>query len=106
MEIDGNSPPPPPTYPLDVSAALTSDGKFLTVAIVNPTESAHQVDLAVKGADLRGRGRIWHMTGPNLDAVTGLTRHEVQVPEAQLSEVPKTIKVAPLSIDLYEFERR
>ena len=122
VEIDGNSPPPPPkypvggdqpkvnagspTYPVDVSAAFTSDGKFLTVAIVNPTESAQPVDLAVKGADLRGRGRVWHMTGPGLEAATGLRRHEVQVAEAQVSEVPKTIKIAPLSIDLYEFERR
>ena len=122
VEIDGNSPPPPPkypvggdqpkvnagspTYPVDVSAALSSDGKFLTVAVVNPTESAQQVDLAVKGADLRGRGRVWHMTGPGLEAATGLRRHEVQVAEAQVSEVPKTIKIAPLSIDLYEFERR
>ena len=122
VEIDGNSPPPPPkypvggdqpkvnagspTYPVDMSAAFTSDGKFLTVAIVNPTESAQPVDLAVKGADLRGRGRVWHMTGPGLEAATGLRRHEVQVAEAQVSEVPKTIKIAPLSIDLYEFERR
>ena len=122
VEIDGNSPPPPPkypvggdqpkvnagspTYPVDVSAALSSDGKSLTIAVVNPTESAQQVDLAVKSADLRGRGLVWHLAGPNLDAVTGLSRHEVQVAEAQVSEVPKTIKIAPLSIDLYEFERR
>jgi alpha-N-arabinofuranosidase len=122
VEVGGNSPPPAPrwpvggdqprvnagspTYPLDVSAALTSDGKFLTLAVVNPSESAQQLDLAIKGVDLRGKGRAWHMTGPGIDAAMGLTRHEVRIVEMPLGEVPKTLQVAPISIYLYEFERR
>jgi len=122
VEIDGNSPPPAPkypvggdqpkvnagspTYPLDLSAALSSDRKFLTLAVVNPTESAQKLDLTIKGLDLRGRGRRWRLTGPALDALTGLTRREVQVTETQVGEVPKTIEAAPISIDLYEFESR
>jgi len=122
VEVAGNSAPPPPkyavggdqpqvnagspTYPVDVSAALTSDGKFLTLAVVNPTESAQELDLTIKGVDLRGSGRLWHMTGPSLDAATGLSRHEVQVVEMPVGEVAKTLQVAPISIDLYEFERR
>jgi alpha-N-arabinofuranosidase len=122
VEVAGNSPPPPPkyavggdqpqvnagspTYPVDVSAALTSDGKFLTLAVVNPTESAQELDLTIKGVDLRGSGRLWHMTGPSLDAATGLSRHEVQVVEMPVGEVAKMLQVAPTSIDLYEFERR
>ena len=31
-----------PTWPLDVSAALSPDGKLLTIAIVNPTEAAQE----------------------------------------------------------------
>jgi len=122
VEVDGNSPPPAPkypvggdqprvnagspTYPVDVSAALTSDGKFLTLAVVNPTESAQKLDLTINGVDLRGKGRLWHMTGPGINAVTGLSRHEVQVVEMPVGEVPKTLQVAPISIDLYELERR
>jgi alpha-N-arabinofuranosidase len=122
VEVDGNSPPPSPkypvggdqpkvnagspTYPLDVSAALTSDGKLLTLAVVNPTESAKRVDLAIKGFDLRGKGRRRRMSGPGLDAMTGLSRHDVQVVETPLDEVPRTLEAAPASIDLYEFERR
>ena len=89
-----------------MSASLTSDGKFLTLAVVNPTESAQNLDLAIKSIDLRGRGRRWHMTGPAIDAMTGLTRHEVQVVETPVGEVPKMLQVAPITIDLYEFERR
>lgn len=122
VAVDGNSPPPPPkypvggdqpkvnagspTYPLDVSAALTSDGRFLTVAVVNPTESVQKLDLAIKGVDLRGQGRVWRMTGNGLNAAAGLSRHEVQVAETQAGKVPQTIEVAPVSIDLYAFETR
>ena len=121
VDVDGNSPPLAPkypvggdqpnlnagsaTYPVDVSAALTADGKSLTMAVVNPTESARDLSLSIRGAELRGK-RVWHMTGPGLDAMTGLTRHDVQVVESSVGEVPKTLHVAPISIDLYEFEKR
>ncbi len=122
VEVGGNLPPPAPkypvggdqprvnagspTYPVDVSAALTSDGRFLTLAIVNPTESNQELDLTTKGVELRGKGRRWSMTGPTIDAMTGLSRREVQVVETPLGEAPKILQVAPISIDLYEFERR
>ncbi len=122
VEVDGNSPPPAPkypvggdqpkvnagspTYPLDVSAALTSDGKFLTLAVVNPAESAQELDLTIDGVDLRGKGRLWRMTGPGINAVTGLSRQEVQILELPVGEVPRTLQVPPLSIDLYELGRR
>ncbi len=122
VEIEGNSPPPTPkyavggdqprvnagspTYPLDVSAALTSDGKFLTLAVINPCESAKELDLTITGFDSCGRGRHWRMSGPGLDAVTGLTRHEVRVVETPVNEVPRTLRVEPISIDLYAFERK
>jgi alpha-N-arabinofuranosidase len=95
-----------PTYPVDVSAALTSDGKFLTLAVVNPTGSAQELDLTIKGVELRGTGRFWRMTGPGIDAATGLSRHEVQVVEMAVGQVPKTVQAPPISVDLYEFERR
>jgi len=119
--VDGNSPPPEPkypvggdqprvnagspTYPVDVSAALTSDGRFLTLAVINPTESAQELDLTIKGVDLRGKGRHWRLTGPALDAVTGLSRHEVRITEMPVDDVPTTLQIAPIGIDLYEFVR-
>lgn len=122
VEVGGESPPPPPqypvggdqpkqnagspTYPLDVNAALSSDGKLLTLAVVNPSESTQTLDLTIKGLALGGKGRRWRLTGPGLDAMTGLTRHEVQVTETPVGDVPKTIEAAPFSIDLYSFERR
>jgi len=122
VAVDGNSPPLPPTrpapggaqprpnagsptWPLDVSAALSADGKLLTVAIINPTDTAQELDIAIQGARLRGTGRMWRLTGPNLTATTGLARKEVQVTEAPIKEAPKTLRVAPISIEMYEFEK-
>ena len=122
VEVSGNLPLPPPkypvggdqprvnagspSYPLDVAAALTSDGKLLTLAVVNPTESAQELDLAINGVALRGNGRRWRMTGPKIDAMSGLSGHEVQVVEMPVGKAPKKLEIAPISIDLYEFERR
>jgi alpha-L-arabinofuranosidase len=122
VEVGGNSPPPPPmypvggdqprvnagspTYPVDVSAALTGDGKFLTLAVINPNESAQELDLSFKGITLLGKGRMWRMTGDSLNAATGLGRNEVRIVEAPVTEMPKLLNIAPISINIYEFERR
>ena len=94
-----------PTWPLDVSAALSADGRRLTVAVVNANESAQDLGITIQGAQLSGKGRMWRLTGPNLDAATNLTRKEIQVTEAPVNEVPKTLRVAPISIEMYEFEK-
>ena len=122
VEVGGNSPPPAPlypvggdqpkvnagspTYPVDVSAALTSDGKFLTVAVINANESAQAFDLGIRGIALSGKGRMWRMTGDSLNAATGLGRNEVRIVETPLTETPKALTIAPISIDIYELERR
>lgn len=121
VEVGGNSPPPPPkypvggdqprvnagspTYPLDVSAALTIGRKALTIAVINPMESVQELDLTVKGADL-GKGRAWRLTGSGLEAMTGLTRRDVQVTERAIGEAPKRIQAPPASIEVYEFALR
>ncbi|HEV2419577.1 MAG TPA: alpha-N-arabinofuranosidase [Terriglobia bacterium] len=121
VEVTGNSPQPAPkypvggdqprvnagsdTHPLDVAAALKSGEDTLTVAILNPTESAQKLNLDFQGIHLRNAGRMWRMTGPSADSATGLGSSEVKVTEAALEEIPKTCSVAPLSIDIYEFEK-
>ena len=51
--------------PLDVAAAWTADKSALTIAVVNPTEQAQSIDLALKGAELTGKGMSWTIAGPN-----------------------------------------
>ena len=121
VEVGGDSPVPAPlypvggdqpkvnagspTYPVDVVAALTADGKVLTVAIINANESAQDLDLTVKGI-APGKGRMWRMTGDSLTASAGIGRNEIRITETALSEAPKSVTIAPFSIDIYELEKR
>jgi alpha-N-arabinofuranosidase len=50
--------------PCDVAAALTKDGKTLTIGVVNPTESELELTPAVSGATPAGPATRWHITGP------------------------------------------
>ena len=94
-----------PTYPLDIAAALSYDSKSLTIAIVNPTEVTQDFTLIIKGLELSGRGRLWLMTGSDANVANSLMRiPQVEVIEILVSELPKT--VLPISISLYELERK
>ena len=53
-------------YPLDVSAALSEDRKTLTFAVLNPSDSAQQLKLAINGAKSQAKAtfgawlrRVW-----------------------------------------------
>jgi alpha-N-arabinofuranosidase len=49
----------------DVAAALTADGKTLTIGVVNPTKEALDLKLDLAGATFAGSGTRWHVTGAN-----------------------------------------
>jgi alpha-N-arabinofuranosidase len=49
--------------PLDVAAALTADGKTLTVGVVNPTAETLAVPLALHGRKLAGPSTAWTIGG-------------------------------------------
>jgi len=120
VAVSGNSPQPAPvqhlvgdlprisagspTYPLDMVAALSADHKLLTLAVVNATESEQHFDLNVAGVRLAGNSTLWQMTGKDLDA----TNHVGQAPQVAVREmtigaVPKSMSVAPISINIYHF---
>jgi alpha-N-arabinofuranosidase len=47
----------------DVAAALTADGKTLTVGVVNPTNEALDLKLNLAGGAFAGDGTAWHVAG-------------------------------------------
>ncbi len=54
----------PDTFALaDVSAALSADGRTLTIGVVNPTAAPLTLPLAVEHATVRGRATRWLITG-------------------------------------------
>jgi alpha-L-arabinofuranosidase len=93
-----------PTYPLDMFAALTPDRKFLTLAVVNATESAQKFDLSINGVRLSGPLTLWQMTGASPDAANHVGQPaQVTVKEISLRGVSGTISVAPISVNIYRF---
>ena len=120
VAISGNSPQPAPkypvggdqpitnsgspTYPLDMVAALSPDHKFLTVAVVNATESEQHFDLNLTGVKLAGNAELWQMTGKDLNATDKVGQPpQVQVKAEAIGNDPKAITVAPISINIYRF---
>ncbi len=93
-----------PTYPLDMLAALSPDRKFLTLAVVNATDSDQRFDLNVSGVHVSGSATLWTMTGKDLDAANHVGRPpQVQVTESTLDSPPKSLSVAPISITFFRF---
>jgi len=123
VEVSGNSPQKPvkgtvgvdkpkissgsDTYPMDVAAAWTADHRRLTVAVVNPTEAAQQIDFAVSGVQLEGSGMLRRIAAPSLDADNEPGKPPVlQIRETPLSATPNTLALPPLSISLFELNAR
>ncbi len=89
--------------PLDVSAALSSDGNTLTVAIVNPTEQPQSLSLLLEQGKLTGSGLKWIITGPDkLSHNAPGKARQVDITQTTLREASNTLALAPLSVTLYE----
>jgi alpha-L-arabinofuranosidase len=120
VAVSGNSPQPTPkyppygdqpktnagssTYPLDMVAALTEDHKFLTVAVVNATESEQKLDLNLTGARLGGPPMVCRLTGSSVDAANRVGQpQQVEVKEVPAGDAQGAISVAPISVSIYRF---
>ncbi len=93
--------------PLDISAALSSDHKVLTVGIVNPTGRDQALPLKLNGGTITGAGQKWTLTGANRWShnAPGKIR-QVDIVTADVPEATGSINVVPLSVTLYEYMLR
>jgi alpha-L-arabinofuranosidase len=120
VAVTGNSPVPPPkypiggdqpkvntgsaTWPLDVSAALTSDRTALVVAVVNATEEVRTLELDLDGFKSAASGRCWKLTGHGLDSQNLAGKApEIVIADGNFDATAKTLTVAPFGIELYEY---
>jgi len=120
VELSGNSPQPAPkypavgdqpdrtsgspTYPLDMSAALSPDHKYLILSVVNATESPEEFDLSVLGVRPNGPGKAWQLTGASVDAADRVGHTpEVAVTERSTDRDIQTLSIAPISVNIYQF---
>jgi alpha-L-arabinofuranosidase len=79
----------------------------LTLAIVNPTESAQQIDVALKGVAVQNQGRLWRIALTDLTAANTPGKPlVVDIVETSLTEAPVRLAIPPISIGIYEFPVR
>jgi alpha-N-arabinofuranosidase len=93
--------------PLDIAAALSSDGTRLTVAIVNPTEVPKSITLKLDQGELAGRGRRWVITGPDKWAYNAPGKaRRVDIAQTSMTALPNVLALDPLSVTLYALTLR
>jgi alpha-N-arabinofuranosidase len=94
-----------PTYPLDVTAALSSDRKKLIFSVVNPTEEKQGLSPKVTGVKLRGTGKLFQISPPSLTSANlPGQKPAVEIVEHPQASFPETLQIPPVSIGVYEFE--
>jgi alpha-N-arabinofuranosidase len=87
---------------LDSMSALSQDRKTLTVAVVNPSLKAVEIELAVKGARLAGNATRWQIAGNNPQAFNEPGKPAaVGIDVAAIQDVAKKLSVAPCSVTLF-----
>jgi alpha-L-arabinofuranosidase len=120
VQVSGDSPQPKPiyavggdqpavnpgsdTYPLDVSAALSDDRRTLTFAVLNPSDSEQQLQLAIDGVKLASQGHLWRMAPSSVEATISVGQKPgVALQEQALTSVPAAMAVPPFSVNIYSF---
>ena len=83
-------------------AALTKDGKTLTIGIVNPTKSHVQIRLDLKGIKITGQGRRYEVTGSDPMAYNEPGKPpRVRIEEKPVTNYSDKLPVVPYSVKLY-----
>ena len=90
-----------PAAPYDVAAALTKDGKTLTLSVVNPTASEVDLNLVLAGAKLGQTATRFHITGK--DEFTHNTPGQPRVVDIQRADgvASSALRVPALSCALF-----
>ena len=91
--------------PLDVSAATSSDGKTLTLAVVNPTGEAANIPLTIKGITTTGSGRTWTIASSDPMAYNDPGKKpKVSIVSGKCDPWSGNASVGAYSITVFEFE--
>jgi alpha-N-arabinofuranosidase len=120
LAVDGQSPQPAPkyvvgsahpqvragspTYPLDVIAGLSPDGRALRIGVVNATFDTQTVALGLKALKPKSAGRQWVLTGASLKAENKVGQPVgVTITESAAKLSGGRLTSAPTSVTVYEF---
>ena len=92
---------PDAAAPYDVAAALTKDGKSITISVVNPTKEELDLNLGLTGREISGGGTRWHTTGADEFAHNTPGRPRVVDIQQTPNVVTSALRVPALSATLF-----
>ncbi|MCO5298165.1 MAG: hypothetical protein M9921_15055 [Fimbriimonadaceae bacterium] len=85
--------------PLDVSAARTADGRFITLGVVNPTGAEITLPLTWKGVRVAAQGTGWEIAHPDPMAYNDPGgKQPVQIVDRKFDKMDREVKVKPYSV--------
>ena len=88
---------------LDVAAALTEDGKFLTVGFVNATQDTYEVSLALGGLTPTGKANVWVIRNDDPMAFNTPGKKPVLgIVPLEATEITGALRITPVSITLFK----
>lgn len=92
--------------PLDITAAFTAGRDSITISVVNPTKQHQSLPLQINGPVVMDTGHKWEITGPDKMAHNQPgASPEVTIEESPVAWNDGQLRVAPISVTLFEFER-
>jgi len=116
VAVSGSSPQPKPidpfggeqptvnagsdTFPLDVSAAWTSDRHTLTVAVLNPTDVEQSLKLHITGASLSSKATLWRLASNEPDGANP------SISEASIGSTTDSLILPRFSVSIYELSTK
>jgi alpha-N-arabinofuranosidase len=101
-----------PTYPLDVFAALAADRKTLSISVVNASEGAQDLQIAIAGVEVRGPVKVSQLTAPTgpqpvpSGPMGRFSGPPATMAESTLPDPPRTVTLPPTSLTVYELQVR
>jgi alpha-L-arabinofuranosidase len=88
--------------PINALAALSEDGKTLTLGVVNPTASQLDVPLALTGLSITGSGTLYEIADDDPMAYNDPgVKSSVAIEKKPVSNIKDALTVAPYSISLF-----
>ena len=91
------------TEKLDVAAALTEDGKFLTVGFVNATWDTYEVSLNLGSLTPSGKSKAWVISNENPMAYNNPGDTPViEIVPLEAADTAGTLTIKPISITLFK----
>jgi alpha-N-arabinofuranosidase len=120
LAVEGNSPQPAPTYPvgfshpqvragsatypLDIIAGLSPDGRSLRIAVVNATYEPKRFEVKLANLTTARAGRQWLLTGKSVHAENKVgARPGVTITEKKVPPLGREIAVPAISTSIFEF---